>query len=99
MTEAGEEPRIRLRLYVAGEAPNSQAARANLASFCEALAGAPPRVEVIDVFEEPLRAHEDGVILTPTLLRVEPEPVVRVAGSLGDRSLVRRVVLGVETAS
>lgn len=77
--------RIRLRLYVAGEGPNSVQAVVNLRSVCEELLPGAYEIEVVDVFAAPEQALADGVFLTPTLIRQQPPPVVRVIGSLGER--------------
>ena len=74
---------ILLRLYVAGNAPNSLRARTNLKTLCAALKQ-PVDVEVVDVLETPTRALTDGVLLTPTLVRLAPPPVLRMVGDLSD---------------
>lgn len=47
---------FRFDLYVAGEAPNSTQAVANLAAFCRAHLADRHEIEIIDVFREPKRA-------------------------------------------
>jgi circadian clock protein KaiB len=44
---------------------------------------------VVDVMETPLRALTDGVMLTPTLVRLAPLPVVKMVGDLSDTPRVR----------
>ena len=81
-----------LRLYVAGGAPNSTAALANLQAICD---GHPDRrfhVEVVDLLREPRRALVDRVFVTPLLLRVLPEPSCRIVGALTDRGMVCSVL-------
>lgn len=41
-------------------------------------------LEVIDLFEEPLRALEDGVMMTPMLLLISRDPPVNIVGNLSD---------------
>ncbi len=78
----------RFCLYVAGDSPNSLLARANLAAIAaERLAGR-FTIEEIDVLKEPLRALSDKVLLTPTLVRLWPEPQRRLLGSLNEREKV-----------
>lgn len=79
---------ITLRLYVAGNAPNSVRARANLTLLCDALVG-PYTVEVVDVLDAPLRAFSDGVLLTPTLVKLAPPPSMKMVGDLSDTAKVR----------
>ena len=78
-------PRLRLRLYVADEGPNSKAAEANLAA---ALAGVAPEsveLEIIDVVRDPERGLRDGILVTPMLVKLAPAPERRILGNLQDR--------------
>lgn len=86
---APDRARLRLRLYVAGQAPHSVAARANLEIL---LSGVPAELEVVDVFEHPGRAVADDILVTPTLLKFEPAPACRVIGNLSHLSRVRRLL-------
>ena len=81
-------PRVVMRLYVAGDAPNSVAARANLDRLLAEVRPPDYSLDVVDCLHEPLRTLQDGVLLTPTLLRLEPEPVRTIIGTLGDRRAV-----------
>jgi circadian clock protein KaiB len=73
-----------LRLYLAGEGPNSTAARMNLERLLAGVDRAGYSLEVVDCLRDPLRALEQGVLVTPTLVRVEPEPIVTIVGTLRD---------------
>jgi circadian clock protein KaiB len=75
---------LRLRLYVAGGAPNSLRAIANLRSICDEHFAAGHHIEVVDLLEAPARGIADGIIVTPTLLKLGPAPVQRMIGSLSD---------------
>lgn len=77
-----------LRLYVAGDAPNSARARANLRRLLGAVDPGKYDLEIIDCLDEPLRALNDGVLVTPTLVRLEPEPQRIVIGSLSATEFV-----------
>ena len=81
----------KLRLYVAGDAPNSQQARENLAAVLED-AGDEYQLEIIDCLADPLRSLNDGIVVTPTLLKVEPEPRKTVIGNLADTEYLRRTI-------
>ncbi|MDB6118105.1 MAG: circadian clock protein KaiB [Verrucomicrobiaceae bacterium] len=72
----------RFRLYVAGEGPNSLQARANLHALCSEHLPDRHQIEIVDVVREPRRALEDNVLLTPTLVKLSPEPVRKVIGNL-----------------
>lgn len=77
-----------LRLYVAGSAPNSVQAIANLEAICQQHLKGNHRLEIVDVLEQPLRALADGVIVTPSLIKMSPPPAAQVVGNLSDRSKV-----------
>lgn len=79
--------RIVLRLYIAGGTPASSRAGINLTAICEQAPGN-LHVEVVDILREPLRALSEGVLVTPTLVRVSPLPAVKIVGDLSDRTTV-----------
>jgi circadian clock protein KaiB len=79
---------LMLRLYVAGNAPNSLSAIANAKAICDAHFAAGHELEIFDLLKEPMRALADGVIVTPTLLKLLPLPVQRVIGNLSDTARV-----------
>jgi circadian clock protein KaiB len=83
-----EEPHYDLRLYIAGSLPNSLQAQENLRSLCAAHLEGRFSLEIVDFLAEPRRALEDGVIVTPTLLRISPGPRRMVVGTLADRAAV-----------
>ena len=84
---------LRLRLYVAGNAPNSVSAIASLRAICDEHFAADHEIEIVDMLVDPLRALADGVIVTPTLLKLSPLPVQRLIGNLSNRGQVL-VLLG-----
>jgi circadian clock protein KaiB len=77
-----------LRLYVAGEAPVSLAAFANLRTFCATHVTEPYRIEIVDLLLSPALAREDEIVAVPTLVRRTPEPVCTVIGDLSDTARV-----------
>lgn len=79
-----------LRLYVAGGAPNSMQAIANLEAICAEYLKDGHKLEVVDVLENPQRAMAEGVLVTPSLSKLSPHPVAQVIGNLSDK---RQVVL------
>jgi circadian clock protein KaiB len=76
--------RLALRLYIAGNAPNSLIAIANVKAICDTHFAASHQLEVIDLTKEPLRGLADGIIVTPMLVKLSPAPVQRVIGNLSD---------------
>ncbi|MEO8847433.1 MAG: circadian clock KaiB family protein [Casimicrobiaceae bacterium] len=79
---------FKFQLYVAGDSPNSVQALANLKSICNTAIVGQYEIDIIDVFRDPERAAANGVLMTPTLIKLEPSPVRRIVGSLRDRSPV-----------
>jgi circadian clock protein KaiB len=79
---------LSLRLYVAGDGPNSTEARANLQTMLERRPGARYVLEVVDFLREPQRALMDGVIVTPTLVRLTPLPIRKIIGTLRETPTV-----------
>ena len=86
---------FKFRLYIAGDAQNSAQAIANLASICRAHLQDRHEVELVDVFLEPKRALADGILMTPTLIKLTPAPVRRVVGNLSQLAPVLHA-LGLE---
>jgi circadian clock protein KaiB len=82
--DAPARTRLVLRLYVAGSAPNSTRAHANLLALLDRAGKTDFDLEVVDCIREPQRALQDGVLVTPTLLKVEPAPRETVIGTLSD---------------
>lgn len=77
-----------LRLYVVAGAPNSIAARANLAAILAPLGTEHYALEIVDCVTDPHRALKEGVLVTPTLVKLAPEPIQTIVGSLSDRRSV-----------
>src|SRR5512134_4115804 len=91
----GVETVVVLRLYISGNAPNSVRAIANLKAICQQYLKDGYKLEVVDVFEQPVRALADGVLVTPSLAKLSPLPVANVVGNLSDKSNVL-LALGIE---
>ena len=88
----GSPTRLHVRLYVAGDSPNSARAAANLRAVIAELAGARADVEIVDVLRAPERGLRDGVLVTPMLVRVAPPPERRILGNLSDRAILLGVL-------
>ena len=84
-----------MRLYVAGRAPNSVKAIANLEQICRQHLKDAYRLEIVDVCEHPKRALDDGILVTPSLTKLSPSPGSNVIGNLSDTSSVL-AALGVD---
>lgn len=81
-------PALVLRLYVAGNAPNSVRAITNARAICDEHYPCQYVLEIVDLIEHPDDAIADGIVVTPTLLKLRPKPVQRLVGNLADTAAV-----------
>jgi circadian clock protein KaiB len=93
LTEAAEPEVWELRLYVAGQTPNSLRAFANLKQICEEHLQGRYRIEVVDLLENPRLAAGDQILAIPTLVRKLPPPIRKIVGNLAD---TERVLVGLD---
>ena len=77
-----------LRLYMAGNGPNSQKALANLRSLCQERLEGRYTIETVDVVQDFEAAVRDNILVTPALILVAPLPRVIVLGNLSDQQKV-----------
>lgn len=89
---------VSMRLYIAGSAPNSRQAIANLEAICREHLKGLYKLEIVDILEQPLRALTDGVLVTPSLNKVSPGPIAKIVGNLSDKGQVL-LALGIEKAT
>ncbi|WP_448533720.1 circadian clock protein KaiB [Parathermosynechococcus lividus] len=82
-----------LKLYVAGNTPNSVRALKTLNNILEKEFKGVYALKVIDVLKNPQLAEEDKILATPTLAKVLPPPVRRIIGDLSDRE---KVLIGLD---
>jgi circadian clock protein KaiB len=82
-----------LRLYVAGQTPNSIRAFANLKKIAEEHLKGKYTIEVIDLVKNPQLAAGDQILAIPTLVRKLPEPIKKI---IGDLSNTERVLVGLD---
>ena len=80
------------RLYIAGGAPNSVRALANLYAICHKHFPESHRIEVIDVLKEPLRALAEAILVTPTVVKISPAPEQHIIGNLSEEEEVLRAL-------
>ena len=88
--------KFKFRLSVAGDAQNSAQAVANLTAICHTYLPDRHDIEIVDVFREPKRALADGILMTPTLVKLTPSPVRRIIGTLSQTQPVLQA-LGLDT--
>ena len=85
-----ERERVRLRLYLSSRSANGAAVAQMYRAVAQRLPADSVEIEVIDVFDQPARAQRDRIIATPTLIKVEPQPELRLIGSIGDEESILR---------
>jgi len=85
------------RLYVVDGAPNSTQAIFNLKALCREHLPDRHHIEIVDVFVHPKRALDDGIPLTPMLVKFLPEPLCIISGTLSKTQFVLRA-LGIGTS-
>ncbi len=82
-----------LKLYVAGNTPNSMRALKTLREILDLEFKGIYALKVIDVLKNPQLAEEDKILATPTLSKILPPPVRKIIGDLSDRE---RVLIGLD---
>ena len=82
-----------LKLYIAGNTPNSVRALKTLRNIIEQEFQGVYALKVIDVIKNPQLAEEDKILATPTLTKVLPPPVRKIIGDLSDRE---KVLIGLD---
>jgi circadian clock protein KaiB len=81
-------PAFKFRLYVAGDGPNSTQAIANLQAICSEHLAERHEIEIVDVLIDQGRALSDGVMMTPLLVKLSPDPLRKIVGNLSQRESV-----------
>jgi circadian clock protein KaiB len=82
-----------LRLYVAGQTPNSMLALENLKKICEEYLEGRYQIQVVDLLKNPQLASGDQILAIPTLVRRLPEPIRKIIGNLSN---TERVLIGLD---
>lgn len=80
------------RLYVAGDAPNSLQAIANLTQLCETHLPDRSTIEIVDVLLDPQRALTEAIFLTPMLVTDSPYPGHRIVGTLSNTEPILQIL-------
>jgi circadian clock protein KaiB len=86
MTSSSEV--ISLKLYIANGTPNSILAVRNLNEIIDEYLNGRHSLEVIDVLKKPSIALDDGVLVTPTLIKLSPPPRISIIGNLDNKEKV-----------
>jgi circadian clock protein KaiB len=80
------------RLYIAGDAPNSLQAVANLQNICETYLEGRHEIEIVNVLAHPKRALDESIFMTPTLVTDSPYPGHRIVGTLSNTEPILQIL-------
>lgn len=86
--KAADAERWILRLYVAGMAPRSERAIANLQAICEEHLQGRYDLQVIDLYQQAALAKGEQIVALPTLIKKLPLPLRRLIGDFSNREQV-----------
>jgi circadian clock protein KaiB len=81
-----------LRLFVAGHNAATERILQNLHQLLEKSLQQPYTLKVVDIYKHPEQAEADQVAATPTLVKVWPKPVRRIAGNLEDAAKILQIL-------
>jgi len=93
---AGRTGKYVLRLYVAGATARSRRALASARHLCDVDLQGRCKLEVIDVYQQPILARDGQIVATPTLVKEFPLPVRRFIGTLEN---IGRIFIGLDLLS
>ncbi|MDI1246853.1 MAG: circadian clock KaiB family protein [Rhodoferax sp.] len=92
LAKSGEGKYV-LRLYIAGNTPQSARAVANIKNLCEARLKDRYELNVIDLYQQPENAQGEQIVVAPTLVKQLPLPLRRL---IGDLSNTHRVLIALD---
>jgi circadian clock protein KaiB len=88
-----DTPRYELTLFITGVTARSMRAVANIRAFCESETG-DFDLEIVDLYEHPERAQPANIVVSPTLVRSKPTPVILLFGDMSNRQQLDRLKAG-----
>lgn len=75
---------LKLTLYVAGRSQRVERVVAAVHAMLVGCFGDPIPLTIVDVLESPHIADKHAILVTPTLVRHSPPPVLRIVGDVTD---------------
>lgn len=88
-----EEEKYVLRLFVAGNTPNSVRALKKIKSICEEHLKGRYELEVIDIYKQPELMEKEQIVAIPTLIKKLPPPLQKF---IGDMANTEKVLIGLD---
>jgi circadian clock protein KaiB len=82
-----------LRLFVSGTTPNSTTAITNIKSICETHLKGRYKLEVVDIYQQPVLAKAEQIVAAPTLIKTAPLPLRKFIGDMSNRG---RILAGLD---
>lgn len=82
--QESEQKYYKLILFVINDGINSKHARENLERLCEKWLPDRYQIRVVDVMEDFQTALDNNILLTPSVVIVNPEPQITIHGDLSD---------------
>lgn len=82
------QEKLVFRLYITGGAPSSARALTNLRTVCREYFPENHEIQIVDTLQEPERAMQDGVWITPALVKLSPAPQWTIVGDLSEDARV-----------
>lgn len=76
------------KLFVTGILPNSARAIVNIKAICEKYLKENYEIEIVDIYQQPALALEEGIVAIPLLIKKFPLPEIRLIGDLSDKKSV-----------
>ena len=77
-----------LKLYIVGRISKSVKVVEEVVELLKDALDGHYDLEVIDIINNPELAEKDGILATPALEKVSPEPVRRIIGNLSDKDKI-----------
>ena len=93
LSKVADEEMYLLRLYITGATPKSVRAVRNIKAICEEHLRGRYRLEVIDIYQQPVLAKGEQILAAPTLIKHLPPPIRRF---IGDMSQKDKILLGLD---
>jgi circadian clock protein KaiB len=87
-TDCPDDSKRLLRLYVAGQTPQSLRAVANVHKLCTEQLGNAWTLEVVDLYQQPALAQDQQLIALPALVKPVPLPARMIVGDMSDTGQV-----------
>ncbi|GAC1391631.1 MAG: circadian clock protein KaiB [Candidatus Saccharimonadales bacterium] len=83
---------IILKLFITGATHHSMMAVKNLQKICEDSLGENYKLDIVDMYQQPLLAKEQQIIAAPTLVKLHPLPVRRIVGDMSDTNKILSIL-------